>query len=52
MQMVDLIIAQNFLSSVIYQCQADENESDVENDIFEDNIIFGVVTILLLFFFF
>uniref|UniRef100_A0A1B0G8V1 Protein BCCIP homolog n=1 Tax=Glossina morsitans morsitans TaxID=37546 RepID=A0A1B0G8V1_GLOMM len=46
MKMADLIIAQNFLGSVIYQYDADGNGSDIENDIFEDSIIFGVITVL------
>uniref|UniRef100_A0A1A9VL64 Protein BCCIP homolog n=1 Tax=Glossina austeni TaxID=7395 RepID=A0A1A9VL64_GLOAU len=46
MKMADLIIAQNFLGSVIYQCETDGNGSDIESDIFEDSIVFGVITML------
>ncbi|KAI9586041.1 hypothetical protein GQX74_001888 [Glossina fuscipes] len=44
MKMADLIIAQNFLGSVIYQCETDGNGSGIEND--EDSIVFGIITIL------
>uniref|UniRef100_A0A1A9WUN9 Protein BCCIP homolog n=1 Tax=Glossina brevipalpis TaxID=37001 RepID=A0A1A9WUN9_9MUSC len=46
MQMADLIIMQNFLGSVIYQCESDGIESDIDDDIYEGGIIYGVITVL------
>ncbi|XP_002073599.3 protein BCCIP homolog [Drosophila willistoni] len=46
-QMADLIIAQNYVGSVIYQCDDDgaESETDDENMV-EDGTIFGITSVL------
>ncbi|KAM7364407.1 protein BCCIP homolog [Cochliomyia hominivorax] len=46
MQMADLIIAQNFVGSVICQCEPDGPESDADDDMCEDGTIFGITTVL------
>uniref|UniRef100_A0A1I8QD30 Protein BCCIP homolog n=1 Tax=Stomoxys calcitrans TaxID=35570 RepID=A0A1I8QD30_STOCA len=46
MQMADMIIAQNFVGSVICQCEADGMESDADDDMCEDGTIFGITTAL------
>ncbi|KAI8130952.1 BCCIP-like protein [Lucilia cuprina] len=46
MQMADLIIAQNFVGSVICQCEGDGIESDADDDMCEDGTIFGITTVL------
>uniref|UniRef100_A0A1A9WML6 Protein BCCIP homolog n=1 Tax=Glossina brevipalpis TaxID=37001 RepID=A0A1A9WML6_9MUSC len=46
MQMAELIIAQNFVGSVISQCESDEIESDMDDDMCDDGTIFGITTVL------
>lgn len=46
MQMADMIIAQNFVGSVICQCEPDGIESDADDEMCEDGTIFGITTVL------
>ncbi|EDX13025.1 protein BCCIP homolog [Drosophila simulans] len=46
-QMADLIIAQNFIGSVICQCDDEGTESETEDDnMVEDGTIFGITSVL------
>ncbi|KAL9893534.1 protein BCCIP homolog [Glossina fuscipes] len=46
MLLAELIIAQNFVGSVISQCESDGIESDVDDDMCDDSTIFGITTVL------
>ncbi|XP_017035584.1 protein BCCIP homolog [Drosophila kikkawai] len=46
-QMADLIIAQNYVGSVICQCEDDEPESETDDDnMVEDGTVFGITSVL------
>ncbi|XP_039491202.1 protein BCCIP homolog isoform X1 [Drosophila santomea] len=46
-QMADLIIAQNFIGSVICQCDDEEAESETDDDnMVEDGTVFGITSVL------
>ncbi|KAH8280967.1 hypothetical protein KR054_005920 [Drosophila jambulina] len=46
-QMADLIIAQNYVGSVICQCDDDEPESETDDDnMVEDGTVFGITSVL------
>ncbi|XP_053947259.1 protein BCCIP homolog [Anastrepha ludens] len=46
MQMAQMIIGQNYVGSVIYQCEQDGAESDIDDDMVEDGTIFGITTVI------
>ncbi|XP_067632528.1 protein BCCIP homolog [Eurosta solidaginis] len=46
MQMAEIIISQNYVGSVICQCEQDGAESDMEDDIVEEGTIFGITTVI------
>uniref|UniRef100_A0A0A1WWY6 Protein BCCIP homolog n=1 Tax=Zeugodacus cucurbitae TaxID=28588 RepID=A0A0A1WWY6_ZEUCU len=46
MQMADMIIAQNYVGSVICQCEPDGAESDMDDDMVEEGTIFGITTVI------
>ncbi|XP_036322917.1 protein BCCIP homolog [Rhagoletis pomonella] len=46
MQMAEMIIGQNYVGSVICQCEQDGAESDVDDDMVEDGTIFGITTVV------
>ncbi|XP_020817505.1 protein BCCIP homolog [Drosophila serrata] len=45
-QMADLIIAQNYVGSVICQCDDEEPESETDDDMVEDGTVFGITSVL------
>ncbi|CAD6992414.1 protein BCCIP homolog [Ceratitis capitata] len=45
-QMADLIIGQNYVGSVICQCELDGAESDMDDDMVEEGTIFGITTVI------